>query len=512
VPSRGLQRGSATLLAVGALVLLPPERLTVRTRVPSYRELPDDVRREVLLGSPRSSTQIEDSPFATHTTICAEGGDDDYVQQAAGLISQAGYKWIVDYVRVDSSSATQRNEPDGPALARCEKYLKEARGLNLSVLLRLDVLPSEALRQKTLDASQRQAAATSARNVVRRLKPLVSHWQVGNEPNVDGTPEAYVQLASAVSRAIRTEQPNALVYGPASAMLQCLSDHPLPWLDRALAAGLLEHIDVFSYHPYRANGDLPEQASEFERFRKWPSYHTQLAELRQRLRAKNGGKDVRLSTSEDGEGSGVSATGEQRVTWVIDAKNELRRALLDFWNGVYPRTHFAFFRNIPEAFYSTEGSFNALTRGLEKKPIYHAAQNLHAVLDRSYRRDETVHVKLERLRGGLSELGRLGPYVQTYTKSHPAFDELLVFFWSTHAAENLHRRIPVSVSIESPDWEAPVVIDLMTMPGQAMTVGHMPSKHQRWRAVEAHRTAHGVQVEPLEMRDYPMLLKLVRRH
>jgi hypothetical protein len=50
----------------------------------------------------------------------------------------------------------------------------------------------------------------------------------------------------------------------------------------------------------------------------------------------------------------------------------------------------------------------------------------------------------------------------------------------------------------------------MTMPGRARNIGNEPSTHQRTTYPTARKTPAGVQVEGLELRDYPQLLKLIR--
>ena len=50
----------------------------------------------------------------------------------------------------------------------------------------------------------------------------------------------------------------------------------------------------------------------------------------------------------------------------------------------------------------------------------------------------------------------------------------------------------------------------MTMPGRAKSIGNDPSTHQRTSFPVAHKTQAGVQVEGLELRDYPQVLKLIR--
>lgn len=509
----GIAGWSAVLLALCAQSA-PAHAPELRT----FDRLPPAIRMQILSGAPRSTAQISDSPFGTHTTICAEGGPSEYVDRAPRMLSDAGYKWVVEYLALPRGPGHRLAKPDDPdwksLSPRCLDYVRRLHGLGFNVLMRLDAVPAAKLTGASpLDDDDLKLAAAFAQRAVAQLKPYVRHWQIGNEPNTGNAPLTYVKVAETVSRAIRSEQRDAVVYGPAVAMLQCLAEEPFPWIRGAIDAGLLTHIDAFSFHPYRANGDTPEQASEFAKWRHWQSYYAQVANLSDTLRAGRSGKPVPLATTEDGESSAVSASGEQRVTWTIDAKNELRRSLQDFWLGIYPRTHFAFFRDIDDAFYNVEGSFNAITKGFERKPIYYAAQNLHAVLDRTYQRVDDIAVVITPLSSSAppaDALGKLGIYAQTYAKQHAGFRELLVFFWSTAPATDVHLRVPVRVEVQSSGWEAPLLLDLMTMPGKALIVGHEPSKHVRSRSLVAHRTAGGVAIDDIELRDYPQLLKLVR--
>lgn len=491
-------------LRVCVLASLLCASASAQSPVPSFAAQPEAIQRAVLLGEPRESRQIPSSPFGIMTTICAEGGPPEYTSRAASVIAAAGYKWVSEYVQLSwkAGQAPQLAEAASWSRlpARCAEHLARLEASGISVLMRVDPLPSRMLRgQDPVTENELALASAFTENVVAQLKHYVTHWQIGNEPNTYNAPEAYVRVTERVARTIRKAQPDAIIYGPAVAMLQCLADQPYPWLSKALRAGLLKQIDVFSFHPYRANGDLPERASEFAQFRRWSSYEQQLQALRTMLKA-HGAKDLRLAVSEDGEGSAVSAEGEQRITPVIDAKNELRRALLDFSEGIAPRIHFALYRNIPEPDFNHEGSFNIVDSQLNKKPLYYAARNLHAVLDDSYQKSERVRARL------LGQTGR----VQTYLKQHEHFDELLIFFWAEVPAQNLHVRLPLAIEVEGDGWQAPVLINLMTMPGRAKTIGHEPSTHQRTTYPTAHRTPAGVRIPALELRDYPQLLKLLR--
>lgn len=90
------------------------------------------------------------------------------------------------------------------------------------------------------------------------------------------------------------------------------------------------------------------------------------------------------------------------------------------------------------------------------------------------------------------------------------FDELLIFFWAPVFAQSMHLRVPVCLLISDAKWQAPVLIDLMTMPGAARAHGHQPSDHKRASFPAAKRTENGLLLDALELRDYPQVLKLIR--
>jgi hypothetical protein len=97
-----------------------------------------------------------------------------------------------------------------------------------------------------------------------RGQPIL--WEIWNEPNLDGfwkphaDASAYAQLALATARAIKKTDPKAVVLAPGT------SEFPWEFLETSFRAGLLEHIDAVSVHPYR--GSAPETAAvEYARLR-----------------------------------------------------------------------------------------------------------------------------------------------------------------------------------------------------------------------------------------------------
>jgi hypothetical protein len=101
------------------------------------------------------------------------------------------------------------------------------------------------------------------RAVVSHYKPFIRHWEIWNEPNTtifwQGTPERYVQVVAAAREAAREANPDCVIVGPA---LGGLEDPARRWLEATFQAGLLEHLDVLSYHGYLTAEDLPAVLGE----------------------------------------------------------------------------------------------------------------------------------------------------------------------------------------------------------------------------------------------------------
>jgi hypothetical protein len=526
------------ILFFGALSVLPAPNASAQTDggrdndstppmwVPRFAQLPAEIRAQILTGTPRTSSQIADSPFGIHTTILQEGGDSEMIDKMTSLASDAGFKWVVEYVAVGSTPPNEVEAKFSQLPDRCFEYARKLQAAHITLLVRLDVLrwkPDGKTAPFNYEPGSPDMvkAQTFARLMVRQLKPYTHHWQIWNEPNIGNsspyvTPENYVKLLEQVVPIIRKEQPDAVIYGPGTAMLQCLSDSPYPWITQALKAGLLKQIDVFSFHPYRqpaTRNNLPENASQFAPWTTWKDYKSQITDLRAKIRQANGGKDKPLAATEDGLPNLINGEGVQEITWVVAAKYELRRALLDFQLGIHPRTVFALYRKIPDPYYNEQSSYSIVTADYEKKPQYYAAQNLNAVLDSSYERADDITVKITvssktPLKGDLQ--------TQVYRKDHGKFEELLVFYWSAEQSEDLGSKYNASMEIGQPGWQGPLLIDLMAMPvrrPQSAPVEIIDSKFIDRRdpaQLTARNTPNSVTLERIEIRDYPQLIKWVR--
>lgn len=497
--------------------------------VPKFSELPKSFRQQIPIGTPRYSRDIEASPFGIHTTIMAEGGDSELIENLARLCSEGGFKWVVDYVaigNVKDMTPEQVGAKFASLPARCALYARKLQEARINLLVRLDVVqwePWKGPSKFSADPTQAdmQKALIFTRQVVRQLKPYTHSWIIWNEPNIGNekpimTPEDYVKMVAQVAQVIREEQPEAVIMGPATAMLQCMDDKPYPWINRALEAGLLKHINIFSFHPYRQpswSSSIAENASEFHPWKIWGTYSAQIADLRERLKKYNGGKEVPLAATEDGMPNVINGKGEQEITWVVGAKYELRRALQDFYLGISPRTLFCLYRNVKDPFYDAQSSFSIVTANYEKKPTYYAAQNLNAVLDSSYQRVDSIPVKIT-VQGKKPLAGAL--YTQVYRKEYTGGEELMVFFWSAEIAGDRHERYPARMEVNEPGWQSPLQIDLMAMPAKrpkneiVELIDSQFVNRTDPEQLAAVTTATGVAVESIEVRDYPLVIKWFR--
>lgn len=135
------------------------------------------------------------------------------------------------------------------------------------------------------DAETRQAFAEYCSNVVKQLRHKISFFEVWNEWNVvgmgntpisegRGNPDDYVSLLALAYKRIKDANPEAFVLGGAMGGIGEIED----FLPRALSAGLLEHCDGLSVHPYffgapTRKDRLPENAlpERISRLKAWLS-------------------------------------------------------------------------------------------------------------------------------------------------------------------------------------------------------------------------------------------------
>ncbi len=106
--------------------------------------------------------------------------------------------------------------------------------------------------------TERAAFVAFARAGARHFKGKKILWEIWNEPNIPQfwkpapNVEDYAKLAVATTRAVKEEDPEALVLAPATSTID------LKFLEGCFRGGLLDVIDVLTVHPYR--GSNPETA------------------------------------------------------------------------------------------------------------------------------------------------------------------------------------------------------------------------------------------------------------
>ena len=256
------------------------------------------------------SHQIPQGPFGAQLPTMDDRIDKKNVVFLLDQFSATGLKWIRDgavtgYMVDDRTVSPMKEQMDEFWFRYCEEAKK--RGIRVLATIRV-----AGMGNKAYGAGEhgREMLAEWCRIAVPALKPWIKDWELGNEPNPEIPPAEYVAACRTVYPIIKEIDPEARVYGGAVAMLECMSPaskggrEPYPdrdscYLDGLLDAGLLAFCDVFSFHPYRqpcVPENIPEHASEYAPWSKWPDYVTQIKALKARLREASGG-DFRIANT-----------------------------------------------------------------------------------------------------------------------------------------------------------------------------------------------------------------------
>ncbi len=223
--------------------------------------------------------------------------------------------------------------------------------------------------------------------VARHYAGRVTHWEIWNEPNIKpfwrpGEPSAaeYMDLVQMTAPLLRRWVPNSTLVGfglAGSAVTKFL-----PYVEECLDAGIAQHVDVISHHPY---SDNPEAGEEF------------VAGVRKMLDQRHA--QIRLWQGECGRWAGVDPR-RPKLPWneARQARWVLRRALNDLWQGMELTSYF---HAVDLLNYSHGGPvLNArigLLRGEDcsPRPSYLGYQTLCTLLDGQTRRDTDLTVASE---------------------------------------------------------------------------------------------------------------------
>jgi len=426
----------------------------------TFDQLSPSIRSELQVLSPRKTIDISSNPFGTHTTVLKEGHERNNLPSFLSSISDAGYTWIKDYFGSNQVTSSQspgsywNSFPD-----HYYEYFSEAKKLGFNILIRLD-FPRIDGRIPT-SASDMEYVSRFYKRAAQEFGQYVDDWEIDNEPNLGNrtpwiTEAQYENIAKVAAQAIHEGDPGSKVYGPGIAMLQAMADSPRPYIPNLINEGLLNHIDVFSYHPYRQPYKpfrYPELASEFEPWNRWVSYRNQVTALRTMVNNKP------LAVTEMGYPTNFNRSTDQRdISLLTQAKYEQRSMMMDFELGVRPVINFIFkrpFQNTTgDGKYELEYHFNIIDPDNSKKPIYYAVQNINAIVD-----DDLMKTALP--------VSCTGSNIQdmqilSYVRQQATYDELIIVMWDAVAADDSsHTRGTCSVTIDSAAYEGFAFYDLI---------------------------------------------------
>jgi hypothetical protein len=172
------------------------------------------------------------------------------------MLADAGFKWV----RMDFTWAATERKKGVYDFSRYDTLLQSLAPHDIRPLFILDYanrLYDDGLPPHTDIA--RAAMAKWAAAAATHFKGKGVIWEMWNEPNIaqfwKPKPNAdnYAKLALAVAKAVRAADPTSLHVGPATSTID------LAFLETCFKAGLLDHWDAVSVHPYR-QGD-PETAN-----------------------------------------------------------------------------------------------------------------------------------------------------------------------------------------------------------------------------------------------------------
>lgn len=211
-------------------------------------------------------------------------------------------------------------------------------------------------RPESVAAFARWAGAAARHFAGRRVV-----WEIWNEPNISfwkPKPDAsqYATLALAAVKAVRAADPSATVVGPAT------SEVPVKFLEDVFAAGLLEHWDAVSVHPYRSYRKSPETALE------------DYAKVRA-LMEKHASTPARRSLPILSGEWGYSSFTNRGVPRDVQAAFLVRQQLVNLYAGV-PISIWYDWKDDGPDLAEREHNFGTVQHDLQPKPAYVALQTL----------------------------------------------------------------------------------------------------------------------------------------
>ncbi|MDZ4797923.1 MAG: beta-galactosidase [Bryobacteraceae bacterium] len=210
--------------------------------------------------------------------------------------------------------------------------------------------------------------------IATKFATRVKHWELWNEPNISNfwqpdkpDPTKYVEFVKMTAPVIRKRVPGVTLIGGVFAGI------PLDYIDGAMAAGLGDHVDRISYHPYRA---VPEEG-----------YDADIRALKGIVNRYKPG--MKLWQGENGAPSTNNSTGALReFEWdeARQAKWLLRRLITDLSYDIEVTSYFQTV-DMQNYVWTTGNSGMTNSKGVLRggdytpKASYYALQNLCSVID-----------------------------------------------------------------------------------------------------------------------------------
>jgi hypothetical protein len=168
------------------------------------------------------------------------------------MLADAGFKWV----RADFDWSAMERKKGEYNFSQGEKLFAALDRFHLRAMVVLAY--SNPLYDNNLSPHSDEgvtAFANFAAAVAHHFKGRGAMWEIYNEPNnvfwrPAPDPAAYIKLALATAKAIKSAEPKELVVGPA------LSGTDGAWMEQIYKSGLLDSLDAITVHPY---GDFPPE-------------------------------------------------------------------------------------------------------------------------------------------------------------------------------------------------------------------------------------------------------------
>ena len=210
--------------------------------------------------------------------------------------------------------------------------------------------------------------------LAEHFKDRVKYWEIWNESNITAfwkpgkaDPESYTKLVARTAPVLRKHVPNSVLIGGGFAGV------PIKYFESCLEAGIADHVDKISYHPYRVT---PESG-----------YETHVQKLRGSLKKYNA-THIKLWQGENGcpsQKGSSGALGGQDWDETSQAKWVCRRVLSDLRLEI---EFISYFLIVDLVGYRGRTNYKGLLHGKTYAPkkAYYTLQNLCTLFDAQTKR------------------------------------------------------------------------------------------------------------------------------